>query len=145
MFVRSFVRPFVRPVLVCLELLICIFWHQILHDDFRMTSSFSLRSVEGQSQVSLCLKSEPKILCLVIFCQDPSSRYTMSLRDKVILERTATKVFTDSGYGDDYLKIGTDELDGNDYGESNWYNMGEWNMKLIVRFDINQSFVKVNI
>ena len=69
----------------------------------------------------------------------------MSLRDKVILERTATKVFTDSGYGDDYLKIGTDELDGNDYGESNWYNMGEWNMKLIVRFDINQSFVKVNI
>ena len=49
----------------------------------------------------------------------------MSLRDKVILERTATKVFTDSGYGDDYLKIGTDELDGNDYGESNWYNMGE--------------------
>lgn len=49
----------------------------------------------------------------------------MSLRDKVILERTATKVFTDAGYGDDYLKIGTDELDGNDYGESNWYNMGE--------------------
>ena len=52
-------------------------------------------------------------------------RYTMSLRDKVILERTATKVFTDSEYGDDYLKIGTDELDGNDFGESNWYNMGE--------------------
>ena len=69
----------------------------------------------------------------------------MSLRDKVILERTATKVFTDSGYGDDYLKMGTDELDGNDYGESNWYNMGEWNMKLIVSFDKNPSFVKVSI
>ena len=49
----------------------------------------------------------------------------MSLRDKVILERTATKVFTDEGYGDDYLKIGTDELDGNEFGESNWYNMGK--------------------
>ena len=49
----------------------------------------------------------------------------MSLRDKVILERTATKVFTEEGYGDAYLKIGTDELDGNEFGESNWYNMGK--------------------
>ena len=49
----------------------------------------------------------------------------MSLRDKVILERTATKVFTDEGYGDDYLKIGTDELDGNDFSGSHWYNMGK--------------------
>ena len=60
------------------------------------------------------------------------SRYTMSLRDKVILERTATKVFTDEGYGDDYLKIGTDELEGNDFGESNWYNMGERELSNIV-------------
>ena len=45
--VRSFVRLFVRPVLVCLELLFFIFWHQILQDDFR--------SVSGQPQVSLCL------------------------------------------------------------------------------------------
>ena len=53
----------------------------------------------------------------------------MSLRNKVILERTATKVFTDEGYRDAYLKIGTDELDGNAFGESNWYNMGEERMK----------------
>ena len=59
------VRSSVRPVLVCLELLIFIFWHQILQDDFR--------SVSGQSQVSLCLlcqayfvrQTEPKILRLV--------------------------------------------------------------------------------
>ena len=56
----------------------------------------------------------------------------MSLRDKVILERTATKVFIDEGYGDDYLKIGTDELEGNDFGESNWYNMGERELSNIV-------------
>ena len=48
----------------------------------------------------------------------------MSLRDKLILERTSTKVFIDEEYGVDYLKIGTDELEGNDYRESNWYNMG---------------------
>ena len=48
----------------------------------------------------------------------------MSLRDKLILERTSTRVFIDEEYGVDYLKIGTDELEGNDFGESNWYNMG---------------------
>ena len=58
---------FVRPVLVCLELLIYIFWHQILPDDFR--------SVSGQAQVSLrslCAyfvrQTEPKILRLILFC-----------------------------------------------------------------------------
>ncbi len=61
-----FVRSSVRLVLVCLELLIFIFWHQICHDDFRMTSVLELtlfiflsqvsqRSNSGQSQVSLCL------------------------------------------------------------------------------------------
>ena len=72
----------------------------------------------------------------------------MSLRDKVILERTATKVFTDEGYGDDYLKIGTDELDGNEFGESNWYNMGEREKKnrlYYTGYDNKQSCVKVNI
>ena len=47
--VTIFVRPSVRPVLVCQELLIFI---------FRMTSDqsqVSLRSISGQSQVSLCL------------------------------------------------------------------------------------------
>ena len=49
---------FVRSFLTCLELLFFIFWHQILHDDFRSVSGqsqVSLRSVSGQSQVSLCL------------------------------------------------------------------------------------------
>ena len=31
------------------------------------------------------------------------------------------KVFIDEEYGVDYLKIGTDELEGNDYRESNWW------------------------
>ena len=46
----------VRPVLVCLELLIFIFWHQTLQDDLRSVSGesqVSLRSVPGQSQGSL--------------------------------------------------------------------------------------------
>ena len=34
-------RPFVCPVLVCLELLFFIFWHQILQDDFRSVSGLS--------------------------------------------------------------------------------------------------------
>ena len=66
MFVRSSVRSSVRLVLVCLELLFFIFWHQILQDE--------LRSVSGQSQVSLrslCVyfvrQTEPKILRLVTF------------------------------------------------------------------------------
>ena len=36
------VRSFVRPVLVCLELLFFIFWHQILQDDFRSVSGLSV-------------------------------------------------------------------------------------------------------
>ncbi len=64
--VTIFVRSSVCPVLVCLQLLFFIFWHQILQDDFRMTS--------GHSQVSLrslCAyfdrQTEPKILRLVFF------------------------------------------------------------------------------
>ena len=51
-----FVRLSVGLVLVCLEPFIFIFWHQILQDDFRMTSGGlqnDFRSVSGQSQVSL--------------------------------------------------------------------------------------------
>ena len=55
-----------------------------------------------------------------------SSRYTMSLRDKTVLERTSTRVFFDGAYGVDYIKFGTDKMDGSDYSDSDWYNMGEY-------------------
>ena len=63
--VTIFVRSSVRPVLVCLELLTFIFWHQILQDDLRMTSGHSqviLRSVSGQSQASLISVSGLSVL-----------------------------------------------------------------------------------
>ena len=53
----------VRPVLVCLELLIFIFWHQTLQDDFRSVigSQVSLRSLCAY----FIRQTEPKILRLV--------------------------------------------------------------------------------
>ena len=52
------------------------------------------------------------------------SRYTLSLKDKTIVERVATKVWPNTTGSGVYYRIGTDELDGNDYTGSHWYNMG---------------------
>ena len=70
------VRSFIRPVLVCLKLSIFVFLSQISLRSVSGQSQVSLRSVPGQSLVSLrsllslyeltlSVKTEPKILRLV--------------------------------------------------------------------------------
>ena len=60
-------------------------------------------------------------------CQEDCviNRYTLSVKDKTVLERTTTRVWTNKTGGID-VRIGTDELDGNDYTKTHWYNMGEY-------------------
>ena len=55
-----------------------------------------------------------------------TQRYTMSLRDKTVLERTSTSVYRDTWYGRDYLSVGTDKMDGSEFDDTDWYNMGEY-------------------
>ena len=49
------------------------------------------------------------------------SRYTMSLSDKQILERTSTGVFFQFP---GFAVLGTNEMLGNDFTKTSWYNMG---------------------
>ena len=53
------------------------------------------------------------------------NRYTLSVKDKTILERTATSVWKNKT-GHTFYRTGTDEVDGNDYTKTHWYNMGEY-------------------
>ena len=56
------------------------------------------------------------------------SRYTLSVKDKTVLERLSVKMWTNkTGHGEFY-RIGTDELDGNDFSGSHWYNMGNFRL-----------------
>ena len=53
------------------------------------------------------------------------SRYSMTLEDKVVLERLSSRRWTNKSNDDIVYKTGTDELDGSDYSGSHWYNMGK--------------------
>ena len=57
-----FLRSSVRPVLVCLELLFFIFWHQILQDDFRSVSGQSQGSLRAVSGLSVLTSSDRRSL-----------------------------------------------------------------------------------
>ena len=48
----------------------------------------------------------------------------MSVLDRTILERTSVNVFENDILGP-LSYIGTDQVIGNDYSKTNWYNMGE--------------------
>ena len=57
-------------------------------------------------------------------------RYTMSLRDKVVLERSQPEVYTEpSEFPSDLLSMSisfdTDTIDGNEVELTSWYNLGE--------------------
>ena len=60
-------------------------------------------------------------------CQEDCilSRYTLSLKDKNIVERVSTRVWANKTGAPIYYRLGTDELDGNDFTGSHWYNMGK--------------------
>ena len=53
------------------------------------------------------------------------SRYTLSVKDKTVLERLSVKMWPNDTGGEEFFRVGTDELDGNDFSGSHWYNMGK--------------------
>ena len=61
-------------------------------------------------------------------------RYTMSLSDKQILERTAPSVYFQFP---GFATLGTNEMLGNDFTKTSWYNMGE----IISNYRENQNSV----
>ena len=52
------------------------------------------------------------------------SRYTLSVQDKKVVERVATRVWTNATGHAASHRLGTDEMEGTDYSGSHWYNMG---------------------
>ena len=54
-----------------------------------------------------------------------SSRYTMSVMDRTILERTSINIFENDNFGTKLPVIGTDQVIGNDFTKTQWYNMGK--------------------
>ena len=52
------------------------------------------------------------------------SKYSMSVSDRVGLERLTSRRWTNTTNGDGFYKIGTDEQDGKDFSGSHWYNLG---------------------
>ena len=53
------------------------------------------------------------------------SRYSMSLTDRIVMERLSSRKWTNETFGEGFYKIGTDEQDGNDFSGSHWYNLGK--------------------
>ena len=53
------------------------------------------------------------------------SRYTMSVLDRTILERTSIDILENKQFGTKLPLIGTDQIIANDFSKSNWYNMGK--------------------
>ena len=59
------------------------------------------------------------------------SRYTMSVMDRTILERTSVNIFNYETFGTSFPIIGTDQVIGNDFSKTNWYNMGKFGLKYL--------------
>ena len=54
------------------------------------------------------------------------TKYSLSVRDRLVLERLSSRGWTnESNAGEGFYKFGTDEMDGNDFSGSHWLNMGE--------------------
>ena len=58
------------------------------------------------------------------------SRYFLTLEDNESVERSSPKVFHDVNYGESYINFGTDVLNGFEFSNSEWYNMGSVNLDL---------------
>ena len=73
-------------------------------------------------------KIKSKKMNLTCDCEEDCiySRYTLSMKEDVILERTSTDVhFQTPGF----YTMGTDELHGTDFATTHWFNMGKQNSK----------------
>ena len=69
-------------------------------------------------------KIKSKKMNLTCECEEDCiySRYTLSMKEDVILERTSTDVhFQSPGF----YTMGTDELHGTDFATTHWFNMGK--------------------
>ena len=60
------------------------------------------------------------------------SRYSLTIEDNESLERSSPKIFHDINYGENYINFGTDVLNGFEFSNSEWYNMG----KLLLTMEI---------
>ena len=55
------------------------------------------------------------------------TKYSLSVRDRLVLERLSSRGWTnESNAGEGFYNFGTDEMDGNDFSGSHWLNMGEY-------------------
>ena len=75
------------------------------------------------NQNPVCWTCDPLLQCgCAPDCE--VSRYTLSVQDKKVVERLATRVWTNATGHAASHKLGTDEMEGTDYSGSHWYNMG---------------------
>ena len=68
-------------------------------------------------------KIHSKKMNLTCECEEDCiySRYTLSMKEDVILERTSTDVYFQVP---GFYTIGTDEIHGTDHSTTHWYNLG---------------------
>ena len=52
------------------------------------------------------------------------SRYSLTQEDRETVERSSPRVFYNRNYGEKYISFGTDILNGFEFSNSEWYNMG---------------------
>ena len=97
----------------------CKPWHVPAEDGVK--TCFILGNVCFDQIMNKIEKKKMKLDCL---CQDDCSysKYTLSLTDKKILERTTVKVY--SQFPDNYI-LGTDQLIGNNFQTKSYHNMGK--------------------
>ena len=80
-------------------------------------------SLVSLNQHPVCWTRDPLLQCdCAPDCE--VSRYTLSVQDKKVVERLATRVWTNATGHAASHKLGTDEMEGTDYSGSHWYNMG---------------------
>ena len=98
----------------------CKPWHVPGGDGF--STCFILGNVCFQQTMDKIKNEKLGVSC---DCADDCvySRYTLSLSDKQILERTSTAVFFQFP---GFAVLGTNEMLGNDFTQTSWYNMGKY-------------------
>ena len=100
----------------------CKPWHVPASDNSK--TCFLLGNV-CFSQIMKKIESELMELSCDCSADCVYSRYTLSVLDRTILERTSIDILENSNFGTRLPVIGTDQIIANDFSKTNWYNMGE--------------------
>ena len=109
----------------------CKPWHVPAEDGVK--TCFIVGNVCFDQIMNKIQRSEVKTDC---DCEDDctNSRYTLSLEDKIISERTSTNVFFKAP---GFYTMGTDQLHGSDNSITSYHNMGKSRLRLIIFININ--------